>query len=77
MLIIVLGSSPRCSVAIDDLIDICFNDEHLERAEFPIEVTEVGIVICVKDEHLEKAFSPIEVTEEGISNVICANNEHA
>ena len=53
---------------------ICVNDEHPEKAEFPIEVTEEGIVICVNDEHPQKEEFPIEVTEEGI--VICVNDEH-
>ena len=30
-----------------------FNDEHLEKAEFPIEVTEEGIFIFAKDEQKE------------------------
>ena len=34
---------------------ICDNDEHPEKAESSIEVTEEGIVICVNDEHPEKA----------------------
>ena len=33
---------------------ICVSDEHPEKAEDPIEVTEEGIVICVSDEHPSK-----------------------
>ena len=33
---------------------ISVNDEHPLKEEFPIEVTEEGIVICVSDEHPEK-----------------------
>ena len=72
--IIVIGSSSRCLVSIDDGTEICVNDEHSLKALLPIEVTEEGIVICVNDEHLLKAEDPIEVTEEGIE--ICANDEH-
>ena len=36
-----------------DGISICFNDEHLEKAEDLIEVKDNGAlnVICIKDEH--------------------------
>ena len=58
-------------------IDICVNDEHLQKAPCPIEIREEGVwnVICVNDEHSKKAQSPIEVKEEGI--VICVNDEHS
>ena len=55
---------------------ICVNDEHPEKAQSPIEITEEGIekVICVNDEQSEKVKFPISVTEEGI--VICVNDLH-
>ena len=48
---------------------------HLLKAEFPISVTEDGIVISVRDEHLLKAKKPIWVVKEGIE--ICFNKEHS
>ena len=39
---------------------ICDNNEHLEKVESLILVTEEGIMICVNDEHFLKAESPIE-----------------
>ena len=54
-LILTLESRIRYFVSIDDGIVICVNDEHPEKASFPIEVTEEGNVICVNDEHPEKA----------------------
>ena len=45
-------------------IVILVKDEHLEKAQFPIETTELGIRIYTNDEHNEKAQHPIEVTEE-------------
>ena len=48
---LVLESIPRFLILNDDWIKICVNDEHPEKALFPIEVTEEGIVICVNDEH--------------------------
>ena len=43
------------------------------NAEYPIEVTEEGIVISFNDEHRQKVEFLFEVTEEGI--VICVNEE--
>ena len=68
------GGIRRYSWLIIDGIVIFVNDEHPEKAEYPILVTEKGIAICVNDEHPEKAYSPIEVTQEGI--VICFSDEH-
>ena len=39
---------------------------HPEKAEFPMDVTELGIVIEVSPLHPEKAASPMNVTELGI-----------
>ena len=38
----------------DDGIVICVNDEHLEKAQNPIEFTDDGIMICVNNEHSQK-----------------------
>ena len=38
---------------------ICFNDEHPEKAEFPIEVTEEGIVICVNEKDNWDNINPL------------------
>ena len=43
-----------------------FNDEHPEKAQSPIDVTEDGISILSNDEQSEKAYSPIDVTDDGI-----------
>ena len=71
----VLNPIPRFLCFRKDGIDICANDEHPEKVQLPISVTEEGIVICVNDEHSEKTDIPIEVTEEGIA--ICVNDEHS
>ena len=55
VLILTLDSSPRYFVLIDDGIVICVNDEHPEKALYPIEATEEGIEICFNDEHLKNA----------------------
>ena len=39
-------------VTTEEGIDICVNDEHPQKAQFPIEVAEDGIVICFNDKHL-------------------------
>ena len=36
-------------------IVICVKDEHPEKTQYPIEVTDDGIVICFNDEHPSKA----------------------
>ena len=45
---------------------ICVNNEHFSKAEYPIEVTEEGIVICVNNEHPEKAYDLIFLINDGI-----------
>ena len=57
-------------------INICFIDEHSEKALLPILVTDDGISNnnCSSDEHPLKALSPIDITDDGI--VICFNDEH-
>ena len=49
---IVCALSPISSGSKEEGIVICVNDEHLEKAEAPIEVTEEGIVICFNDDLL-------------------------
>lgn len=47
-------------------ISIFCNDEHSEKAESLINVTEGGMIISVREEHLASALEPIKVTEVGI-----------
>ena len=49
-------------------------EEHLEKAPFPINVTESGIVMAVSEEHPVKAATPIDVTASGI--VMAVSEEH-
>lgn len=43
-----------------------FNDVHFEKATFPNDFIEEGIIISVNDEHSLNKLSPIQVIEEGI-----------
>lgn len=52
----------------DEEIDILLNEEHLLNAEFPIDVSEVGIEISESDEQKQKVESSISFTVEGIVN---------
>ena len=47
---------------------------HSLKADFPIEITDEGIVICASSKHPLNARLSIDVTEEGID--ICFNDEH-
>ena len=51
--------------------------EQPEKAELPIEVTELGMVTDVRPEQLEKAELPMLVTLLGISIVPVAAEEQA
>ena len=59
--------------AKDDKISTFSNDLHLLKAEYPIFVTDAGIIISFILEHSSKAQLPIVFTDGGIS--ICVNDE--
>jgi hypothetical protein len=48
--------------------------EHPQKAQWPIAVTESGIVMAVREEHPLKAARPIDVTPSGM--VMAVREEH-
>ena len=43
---------------------------HIEKALFPIDVTDDGIVTSVSELQLEKHLFPIDVTDDGIGTFV-------
>lgn len=56
----------------DDGIDICSNEEHPQKALYPIDVIDEGFsnVICINDEQLSKTHFSMEVTDDGIDILV-------